>query len=96
MTVLERRLQILSEEEIQQYLPGILVAELFYSEINLAEIPHEDSRELRDYIDEVYLLGKKHQLNTFKIQRVVESFIESIKEESLSINTDEFLSDFDL
>lgn len=29
MTVLERRLQILSEEEIQQYLPGILVAELF-------------------------------------------------------------------
>lgn len=93
MTVLERRLQILSEEEIQQYLPGILVAELFYSEINLAE---EDSRELRDYIDKVYLLGKKHQLNTFKIQRVVESFIESIKEESLSINTDEFLSDFDL
>lgn len=96
MTIIEERLQNMSEEEIQQFLPGMLVTELFYAEVNLAATPHEQSREIRDYIDKLYLLGKKHGLNTFKIQMVVESFIESVKEDSLAIDSEEFLSDFKL
>lgn len=42
------------------------------SGVNLACTPHEDSREIRDYIDQLYLLGKRHGLNTFLIQKMVE------------------------
>lgn len=43
------------------------------SGVNLACTPHEDSREIRDYIDQLYLLGKRHGLNTFLIQKMVEA-----------------------
>ena len=60
MSLFEIRLKALSGEELAQFLPGMLVSELFYAEVNLACTPHEDSREIRDYIDQLYLLGKRH------------------------------------
>lgn len=66
MSLFEIRLKALSGEELAQFLPGMLVSELFYA-------PHEDSREIRDYIDQLYLLGKRHGLNTFLIQKMVEA-----------------------
>lgn len=66
MSLFEIRLKALSGEELAQFLPGMLVSELFYA-------AHEDSREIRDYIDQLYLLGKRHGLNTFLIQKMVEA-----------------------
>lgn len=70
MSLFEIRLKTLSGEELAQFLPGMLVSELFY-----ACTPHEDSREIRDYIDQLYLLGKRHGLNTFLIQKMVEEAV---------------------
>lgn len=71
MSLFEIRLKALSGEELAQFLPGMLVSELFYAEVNLACTPHEDSREIRDYIDQLYLLG----INTFLIQKMVEEAV---------------------
>lgn len=80
MSLFEIRLKALSGEELAQFLPGMLVSELFYAEVNLACTPHEDSREIRDYIDQLYLLGKRHGLNTFLIQKMVEAQVEAVKQ----------------
>lgn len=52
MSLFEIRLKALSGEELAQFLPGMLVSELFY----VACTPHEDSREIRDYIDQHMVL----------------------------------------
>lgn len=36
MSLFEIRLKALSGEELAQFLPGMLVSELFYAEVNLA------------------------------------------------------------
>ena len=77
MSLFEIRLKALSGEELAQFLPGMLVSELFYAEVNLACTPHEDSREIRD---QLYLLGKRHGLNTFLIQKMVEEQVEAVKQ----------------
>lgn len=50
MSLFEIRLKALSGEELAQFLPGMLVSEL-------------------------YLLGKRHGLNTFLIQKMVEEAV---------------------
>ena len=47
--------------------------------------------EIRDYIDQLYLLGKRHGLNTFLIQKMVEEEVKlscnrSVRTDCYTIN----------
>lgn len=64
MSLFEIRLKALSGEELAQFLPGMLVSELFYALPALhMKIPEKSG---------INLLGKRHGLNTFLIQKMVE------------------------
>ena len=67
----------MTEEEIQLYLPGLLLAELFDSEFMYLDkdLNSDERQSIRDYIDKLYLYGKQHGLNTFELQYQVQKQI---------------------